>query len=182
MSRAKRRRNKKARKASQVALAGGGSQNQQMAPTRPAYQADGVSRGEAIRPTSERMGKGTWAEPTGTAKSQQPIIDLAHDRVGLLHCEKQITDAQEQTARAYQELHARYMDELPEVSGYKSCLAGGSGGYDAGDGNAAVIAEYRRICRKAGMIGERELYNVCVMGDRPRNIMILRRALDDVSA
>ena len=139
-------------------------------------------RERAVRPTPERMARGTWAEATGAAKSQQPIIDLAHDRVGQLHCEKQITDAQEQTARAYQELHARYIDELPEISGYKSCLAGGSGGYDAGDGNAAVIAEYRRICRKAGMIGERELYNVCVMGDRPRNIMILRRALDDVSA
>ncbi len=180
MSKAKRRRNKKARKAAQMAAVGQGSQKPQKATTRPAYQADGPSRGEAIRPTDERLAKGTWAEPVGSVKSQQPIVALDSDMVGQLHCKKQITDAQEQAARSYQETYVAYFAELPEIVGFKSCLAGGSGGHDESDGDPAIFRAMRKMERRVGMIGSAELFRVCISGDRPSNIQILRNALDKV--
>ena len=138
-------------------------------------------RERAVRPTPERMARGTWAEAKGVVKSLQSITDLAHDVVGQLHCAKQITDRQEQAARSYQELRARFLEELPEVTGYKSCLAGGSGGYDASDGNAATIRDIRALERSVGMIGSSELHHVCAMDNPPRNLSILRQALDAVA-
>ena len=180
MSKAKRRRNKKARRAAQMSVGGTGSQNHAPPISRQVQRWDGASRGEAIRPTDQRIAKGVWAEPVGALKSQQPIVDLASDMVGRLHCDKHISDAQEQAARSYQATYEAYIQEMPEVSGYKSCLAGGSAGHDESEGDPAVIAAMRGLQRRVGMIGSAELHRVCISDERPANLNILRKALDVV--
>ena len=176
-SKAARRRNRrKARQASQDAIQAPAPQ----ARRKVATAATGESRGKAVRPTSERIARGVWAEPVGAVKSQQPIVDMAHDTIGRLHCDRKITDAQEQAARSYQETCAAYLAEMPEISGFKSCLAGGQAGHDDSDGDPAIFAAMRGLERRVGMIGSAELYRVCISGDRPRNIEILRKALDAV--
>ncbi len=173
---ARRRNRKKARQASQGVLAAHVPEKRRKATTA----AAGEARGQAVRPTSERIARGVWAEPVGAVKSQQPIVDMAHDMVGRLHCDRKITDAQEQAARSYQETCAAYLAEMPDIGGYKSCLSGGTGGHDESDGDPTVFAAMRGIERRVGIIGSAELYRVCISGDRPRNIQILRGALDAV--
>ncbi len=173
---AKRRARKKARTASKMAFGGVVPQKYNKTPTAPAQKA----RGHAERPTPERMARGVWAEPVGAIKSQQPVVDIAHDMIGRLHCEKRITGAQEQAARSYQETCAAYLAEMPDIGGYKSCLNGGTGGHDDSDGDPAIFAAMRSLERRVGIIGSAELYRVCIAGDHPRNIKILRNALDAV--
>ncbi len=134
--------------------------------------------GVSNRPTDERRAHGSWAEPQGGQKSRQPVIDLAVDAIGRLLVQNKISSAQEQAARQYQQLRAAYLAEFPDIGGYKSCLAGGTPGYDDGDGNAAVIAEYRRMEGRLNLMQRRELLWVCDMGNRPTNLVLLRKALD----
>lgn len=119
---------------------------------------------------------------SGPEKRYLPDLDAACDVIGALYVGRHITHAQEQAARAFQELRAAYLAELPDISGYKSCLDGGVPGYDDGDGNPEVIARYRSIEGKLELGQRRELLLVCDMGDRPTNIELLRAALDVVAS
>ena len=132
------------------------------------------------RPTSQRKARGTWAEPKGMGKHDLPVIDLASDMIGQLYTARQITGAQEQAARHFQELRAAYLAELPDVRGYKSCLAGSVPGFDDGEGCAQTIAAYRGIERRLTQPMRREMLLVCDMNERPRNIETLRAALDAI--
>ena len=130
------------------------------------------------RPTDQRRGRGTWANPQGAMKSHQPVVDLASDMVGALHVAKQITDSQEQAARLFQRLRRAYLAELPEVEGFRSCIAPHVPGYDDSDGNPAVIAAYRTVEGKLTFRQRTELLHVCDDGKRPYAMDILRVALD----
>lgn len=132
------------------------------------------------RPSEWRRRFGVWADPTGAAKSTQPTVDLAADMVGALHCAKRITDAQEQAARTFQAARRAYVAELPEVSGYKSCLAGEVPGFDDGDGNEQVIAAYRSIEARLTMRERSEVLRVCEDNAPPVRVEILCDALDKI--
>ena len=136
---------------------------------------------KTMRPTPERKSRGSWAVPQGGLKSQQPMVDVASDMIGQLLVAKQITSEQEQAARQWQELRARYVAEMPEIQGYKSCLAGSVPGYDDGDGNPAVIAEYRGIERALGWRLRREVLWVADLDNAPTRIETLRAALDVIA-
>lgn len=138
--------------------------------------------GEASRPTTERRKRGTWAEPQGMGKHERPVVDLASDEIGRLFQAGRITGAQEQAARQYQELRAAYITELPDVRGFKSCLAGSVPGFDDGDGNPEVIAAWRKLDGRLSQQQRREMLLVCDMDERPRNIETLRAALDAIGA
>lgn len=135
----------------------------------------------AERPTPERMSRGVWTEPKGMGKNEIPVTDIAEDMVGLLYYRQQISSKHEQAARLFQQVRAAYLAELPEVSGYKSCLAGTVPGFDDGDGDADVIERYRSMERAAGLHGRRELLWVCDDNQRPRNVELLRWALEAVA-
>lgn len=175
-SKAARLRKKKAAQSAKKVLATVGREI-----PHPPPQGAETGRGAAIRPTKERKSRGTWAEPQGGVKSQQPIVDLAHDRIGQLHVDRKITTSQEQAARSWQWLRAKYLAEMPEISGYKSCLAGSVPGYDDGDGDAVVIAAYRAMERSLSLPQRRMMLLVCDMNERPPNIEILRAALDVIA-
>jgi len=64
------------------------------------------------RPTWERLQHGCWAEPSGMGKNMQPIVDLASDMIGELYQGRQITTAQEQAARTFQEVRAEWADMM----------------------------------------------------------------------
>lgn len=150
------------------------------APQQRTPNPTGIQR-TAERPTDERMAHGKWAEPQGAMKATQPIVDLASDVVGDLYHRGQITSAQEQAARLFQQLRADYLQELPDISGYKSCLAGGVPGYDDGVGNPDVIARYRSIEGKLSLPERREMLWVCDANHQPRNLPALQAALDVVA-
>lgn len=135
---------------------------------------------EAVRPTPERQMHGVWTKPTGVGRNEIPVVDLMADMVASLHYRRLITDSQEQAARTFQATRAAYVAELPEVSGYKSCLAGDVPGYDDGDGDAVVIERYRAIERAVGRQGRIELLHVCEENQKPRYIDLLRWALDTI--
>lgn len=137
---------------------------------------------ESSRPTSERKSRGTWAEPSGMGKHERPVVDLASDEIGRLFQAGRITGSQEQAARQYQELRAAYISELPDVRGFKSCLAGSVPGYDDGDGNPEVIAAWRKLDGRLSHPQRREMLLVCDMDERPRSIETLRAALDAIGA
>ena len=131
------------------------------------------------RPTWERLQHGCWAEPSGMGKDMQPIVDLASDMIGELYQGRQITTAQEQAARTFQEVRAAWLAEL-DLAGFKSCLAGGVGGYDGGDGNPEAKAAYQAIERRIGMVKTAILEIECakLAGAKPNCLIALRRALD----
>jgi hypothetical protein len=136
---------------------------------------------EASRPTSERKARGTWAEPQGMGKHERPVVDLASDEIGRLYQLGRITSGQEQAARHFESLREAYHDELPDVRGYKSCLAGSVPGFDDSDGNPEIIAAYRKMEKRMTMPQRRELLLV-LENERPRNIETLRAALDAIGA
>lgn len=175
-SRKKQKRQKKAQERQQlkqaVALAGGSG--------LPAHEAAQRAESDAERPTEQRRSRGTWAEPQGMGKHERPVVDLASDEIGRLYQAGRITSAQEQAARHYQELRAAYIAELPDVKGYRSCLAGSVPGFDDGDGNADVIRAFRSIEARMTLAQRREMLIVCDMEQRPRSLDTLRGALDAI--
>ena len=98
-------------------------------------------------PNRERKGRGSWADPQGSMKSAQPVVALDSDAIGRMLVNRLISSTEEQAARQFQSARTAYMQELPDVSQFKSCIAGGIPGYDDGEGDPAVIAAYRRIER-----------------------------------
>ena len=101
-----------------------------------------VAKRQSMKPTAERKGRGVWVD----GKDAQPDVDLASDMAGSLFQERKISAQQLEVAHRFSEVRAAYVAEF-EVPGYKSCLAGGVGGHDGGDGNPAVVAEYKRMTR-----------------------------------
>jgi len=174
-SRAARLRNKKAAQAHNLASAVVAHEAVQAAP-----QQDHTGRGGAIRPTPERAERGTWAKPTGTAKSRQPFVDMASDMVGWLFVNRLITSSQEQAARHWQQLREDYRAEFPETSDLKSCLSGSVPGFDDGDGDPLVIAAYRRLENAMTLPQRREMLHVCADGHNPTSLGTLRGALDAI--
>lgn len=145
-------------------------------------QPEPLARGKsAERPTPERIARGVWTKPTGMGKHEIPVTDLTADMVALLLHQQRITSGQEQAARTFQAARLAYLAELPEISGYKSCIAGDVPGFDDGDGDPVVIERYRDIERAVGLNGRRELLWVCDLGNKPRSIELLRWALDVIS-
>ena len=142
-------------------------------PMPPPDAAESVSN----RPTPERMARGSWAMPQGNQKSRQPVVDAASDVVGYLHVQRLITTAQEQAARHFQRLRRAYMSEL-EITEYKSCLAGSVPGYDDGEGNKDVIAEYRTIEARLPIPLRREVLRVCDANHQPASLDRLRAGLN----
>lgn len=134
--------------------------------------------GEAQRPTEERMARGTWRIPRGMGKHGMPVIDTSADVIGWLHDTGKITASQEQAARHWQAVRARYIQELPDVESYKSCIAGGVPGYDDSDGDAEAISEYRKIERRLTRPQRIEVLHVCEDDQKPRSLEVLRVSLD----
>lgn len=102
-----------------------------------------VAKRQSMKPTDERRAHGVWVE----GKAEQPDVDLASDMAGTLFHRREINEAQLEAARSFQEVRAAFVAELG-VSGYRSCLAGGVGGHDDGDGNPEVFRAYRHITRQ----------------------------------
>lgn len=146
----------------------------------PASDAENGPTAKAERPNALRKSRGAWAIPKGMGKHEQPAVDMASDMIGVLYVGRQISSQQEQAARHYQELRAAYLAELPDVRGYKSCLAGSVPGFDDSDGCAETIAAFRSLERRLTMPQRREMLIVCDMDERPRNIEMLRAALDAI--
>lgn len=137
---------------------------------------------QSTRPTQERLSHGSWIVPKGAMKRSQPMVDMASDVIGVMYLHKMLTHSQEQAARRFQELRSAYISELPDVSGFKSCLAGSVPGYDDGDGDPAVIARYRSVEGKLSLDQRRALLTACDMGRRPQRNETLRAALDIVAS
>lgn len=129
------------------------------------------------QPTAERRARGTWHV------TKIGLQDIACDLIGRLAVDGLLTGQQVEAARLFQEIHAAYVAELGTV-GYRSCIAGGSGGYDAGDGNPEAIRAYNRM---AATVGPKHLWILrqdCAKGpdDRSWSIEGLRSALDAMGA
>lgn len=138
-----------------------------------------VQRASGTEPTPERLARGSWADRKQGAKQ---YIDRAADVIGEMHLDGTISDQQLNAARHYEEVRARFLAGLPDVSGYKSCLGDNVGGYDAGDGDPATEKEMRAIERAIGMIGSWELSRVVADQVRPRRLDVFKSALDAISA
>ena len=148
------------------------------APHRPKRASQPLPSGPVERPTPERAARGRWTQPD---EKSAALVDLQSDVVGWLYETQQITTQQEHAARTFQSLRAAYMAELPEVSGYRSCLAGSTQGFDDGDGDPVVIVEYRTIERIVGLRGRVELLRVCEDQQPPVSLPILAAALDAIA-
>jgi hypothetical protein len=132
------------------------------------------------RPTEWRRRFGVWADPTGSAKSTQPTVDLAADEIGKLHVAGKITDAQEQAARTFQELRRAFLGEFG-LRSFKSCIAGGVPHYDDGDGDPAIKEQYQNLEAKLSFRERSELLHVADDNHPPRALPVLRAALDKVA-
>ena len=142
---------------------------------------NGATDAHTARPTPQQMAHGAYQMPTGPGKQDRPIYNAASDMIGALHHAGKITDGQEQAARHWQQLRRAYVAELPDVQGFKSCIAGNVPGYDDGDGDPAIIAEYRSMEARLSRSQRIEVLHVCEDGNRPRQVDLLRAALDVVS-
>jgi hypothetical protein len=148
-----------------------------LAATSAPKEAEGAPTGEILRPTAERQAKGMWAE----LKPRAPAIDLACDYIGKLYAMKLIEYHHHEAARLFQSIVAAFQADLP-IGGYRSCLAEGVGGYDAGDGNPEAMREYERMKRKLGAVRFIYLRNETAKpaDARVRDVDVLKRALDAV--
>ncbi len=126
--------------------------------------------------------QGKWATPQGADKRSQPMVDLASDIIARLYQEGKLNTGQEQAARTFQELWAAYRGEIG-VSEFRSCLAGGVGAHDEGDGNPAVYAAWYGLCDRIGRVSVAAIkMNVeRQAGERPINLPALQSALDRVA-
>ena len=117
--------------------------------------------------------------PTGPGKREQPMTDEASDMIGRLLIEGKLSISQEQAARRFQEAHTAYQASIG-LSGYKSCLAGGSGAYDSSDGDPAAEAAYRNIRNRIGAIRSARLQvEVAKLAhERPMDLGYLKGCLD----
>ena len=122
------------------------------------------------------------ARPQGPDKRSQPMVDLASDMIGQLYQSKQISTAQEQAARTFQELWAAYRSEIGAAE-YRSCLAGGVGAHDDSDGNPAVCAAWNSLCNRIGRVSVAAIkMNVeRQAGEKAINLPALKSALDRVA-
>jgi len=104
-------------------------------------------------------------------------MDMASEVIDMLFQAGKITSSQEQAAIMFKAARAAYMKELPETSGYKSCLVGRAPDHDDGDGNPALIAAYRALEAK---LDRQERTNVidATDGNQPASLVILRSGLD----
>ena len=167
-SKAARRRSKRATEADTL-------------PTRPVAveTTQGPPAGEIARPTAERLAKGIWTVASRTA----PAVDDACDYIGRLYAMKLIEYHHHEAARMFQDIIAAFMADLP-ITGFRSCLAGGTGAYDSGDGNPAAVKAYDSMKRKLGAVRFAYLRTqVDKPSDAPiKDVDVLRNALDAVSA
>lgn len=124
----------------------------------------------AARPNSHRLSRGQWAKPQGPMKSAQPYVDTASDAIGALHNAKLITGAEEQAARQFQKARRAYLQELPDIEGFKSCIAGGVPGYDDGDGDPDIIKAYRDLEERVGLKNRTLMLAVCEDGHVPKTL------------
>ena len=102
---------------------------------------------------------------------------MASEVIDMLFQAGKITSSQEQAAIMFKAARSAYMKELPEISGYKSCLAGSVPGYDDGDGNPDIIAGYRALEAK---LDRQERISVidATDGVHPVSMAMLRSGLD----
>lgn len=138
----------------------------------------------AERPSGERLRRGKWALPQGAMKSEQPFVDLTVDAVGRLYEKGLLTAAEEQAARQFQAARAAYLEELPDVSGFKSCIAGSVPGYDDGEGDPVVIERYRDLEKRIGVGSRRIVLQVCEDNVAPKvtlDLMAFKRAMGRIS-
>ena len=129
------------------------------------------------QPTTERRARGSWCRtPNG-------MQDMAEDLIGRLSTEGKLTSQQVESARVFQERRAAYVQELGTV-GYRSCLAGGSGGHDSGDGNPEAVSAYRSIENRVGQKHLWMLRQECekLANDKPWSLAGLQAALDAMGA
>ena len=112
----------------------------------------------------------------------QPMVDLASDMIGQLFQAKKLTTSQEQAARTFHELWTAYRGEIG-VAGYRSCLAGGVGAHDEGDGNPAIYEAWNGLCSRIGRVKVAALKIEVEKGasEKPHNLIVLRSALDCVA-
>lgn len=172
-SKAQRRR---ARKQSKAAVASIAAKVQQEADEAPR------TKDRPIRPTSQRLAQGRWNMPSGPGKREQPMTDEASDMIGRLYIEGKLTISQEQAGRRFQEAYEGYLASIGAI-GYRSCLAGGSGAYDSGDGDHAAEQAYMRIRAKVGRVKIALLQVECMKlyAEKPHNLAALRNALNTLA-
>lgn len=151
------------------------AQAPQRTPSR--SRSTGASVALCDRPTAERLARGTWH----IASKEAPAVDVTSDMVGRLLASRQITQSQEQAARTWQELRRAYLAELPEISGYRSCIDPSVPGFDDGDGDPVIIERFRKIELALGHEGRRIMLWVCDQDERPYDVRLLRWALDVVA-
>lgn len=138
---------------------------------------------ETNRPTKERLCHGVWAKATGADRRSQPMVDLASDMIGRLFIEKKITAQQLESARAFQDVYEPYKAELG-LGGFKSCLAGGSGGHDDGDGNPEAFKAYYAMRDKVGAVVTAclSIETAKLADEQPRDLAGLRNSLNRMGA
>lgn len=132
---------------------------------------------EAVRPTPEREAKGRFRMPSGRGKQRLPAIDEHHDTIAKLHIAKLLSDSQEAAARDWQALKADVRAELG-ISQGRSCLDISPVGHDSHDGNPEVMQRWRRVEAELGPWKTGALDYTCVLGHPPRNLPLLRAALN----
>ena len=136
-----------------------------------------MPRAEAIRPTVERLRKGSFRMPTGPERKSLPAVDEAHDAVAKLHRAGLISDEQEQAARDWADLKAAIRAELG-VSQGRSCLDMSPVVHDNDEGNPDLMQRWLRIEAELGSFKTGALDWTCILGHRPANLDLFRVSLD----
>lgn len=136
---------------------------------------DTAPRDKAIRPTAERMAHGRIV----IAARDAPAVDTEPDMIGRLAARGDLTQAQLEAGRRFQEARAAFRADLP-IAGYRSCLATGEGGYDGGDGDQAAARDWARIKERLGLTKFLILLSETEKpwGGKPASLPILCAALD----
>lgn len=144
-------------------------------------KADRTPRGQEMDiPTPERKKKGEWVAVALEKNGPKAVRDMHAHPVDRLQHSGQITPEQAAAAYDYEKL---YRASLQTPQARDSMTLWEPKGHESDDGNPEAVKRYRDMCRKIGMIRERQLQWVCVELREPigREVGQFREALNEAS-
>lgn len=132
-------------------------------------------------PTPEQRRQGSYVRNKPQGAKAELWLNTTPDCIAALHTTGRIDDSQEQAARDYEALWRAWSAELG-VSEGRSCLDMTPVGHDDGEGDAQIAGLMRKADAAMGRAGAQEVYQVVIRGRWPRDVVLLRRALDALGA
>ena len=134
---------------------------------------------DKVPPTPERLAVGVWQKTGGRAATERFLKDVSAHPIDALEHKGQLSAAQADAGRDYEELARAAMETPPTRD---STTIWEPQGHSSDDGNVKAVRRRRELYLSLGVVRDRQLWRVCVGHGTPKDseIGLLREALNEV--